>query len=291
MVPLLPPPPVGLLTTVEPLQDGVWRVHAPGVTLKPYVGTECYFVGGPNAVWLVDTGDGGPDAQSRLEAAWRDLGSPRVELVLVTHGHRDHYGGAAWAAGTFGAPVAAHPLDLDRVREVHAAARPIDAGTHRVGDVRVELLHVPGHTPGQINVWLPRQRVLLSGDNVLGDTTSVVVPPDGDLRVYRQTLARLRALDPQMVGPGHGSVVRDPVRWIGYYQQHRADRERQLLDLLRTGPRTVPELAAAIYGQEVPETFRAGQLMILGHLVALSADGVVEEGAGGTWRTATPGSP
>ena len=265
------------MSAVERLGWSVWRVHAPGLTLKPYEGTQCYFVGTGEGMWLVDTGDGGPRAIHALETAWVELGAPPVSLVLITHGHRDHFGGAAPAHQHFRAPVGVHPADREAVRPECPDAVPFLPGSHHVGTVPVEVLHLPGHTPGQLNLWLPAERTLLAGDNVLGDTTSVVVPPAGDLHAYRTTLGQLEVLDPAVIGPGHGSVVRDPRGWLAYYREHRAERDRQVVDLLAEGALSVPELAAAIYGREQPHTYRAGQLMLLGHLTALEHDGVVAE--------------
>lgn len=266
------------MSALEELQSSVWRVHAPGLTLKPYEGTQCYFVGTAEAVWLVDTGDGGSRATHALEAAWTELGAPPVALILITHGHRDHFGGAAWARQHFGAPVGVHPADLAAVLPECPDAIPFLPGSRHIGTIAVDVLHLPGHTPGQLNLWLPAERTLLAGDNVLGDTTSVVVPPAGDLHAYRATLERLAALDPALIGPGHGSVVREPRGWLAYYREHRAERDRQVVDLLAEGALSVPELAAAIYGRDQqPYTYRAGQLMLLGHLTALEHDGVVAE--------------
>ena len=262
---------------MEQLSPAVWRVHAPGLTLKPYEGTQCYFVGTAAEVWLVDTGDGGPRATEALAAAWAALGEPRVSQILITHGHRDHFGGASWAGEFFQALVGVHAADRAAVLADCPAAEELAPGRCAIGGVPVELLHLPGHTPGQLNLWLPEEHLLLAGDNVLGDTTSVVVPPAGDLHAYRQTLERLLALSPSVIGPGHGSVVRDPRGWLAYYREHRAERDRQVVDLLAEGALSVPELSAAIYGQREVHLYRAGQLMLLGHLAALEREGVVTE--------------
>lgn len=266
---------------VTAIAEGIWHVHAPGHTLPPYRGTECYWIGRRERVWLVDTGDGGPAAQAALEAAWRALGEPRVEGVLVTHLHRDHRGGAAWAAQRFQAPIYLGAEDLalldpgDRI-----AWQPIAAGTASLGGIAVDIVHAPGHTPGQMNIWIPAAGLLLAGDNVLGATTAAVSPPHGDLRVYQATLRRLLALQPARIGPGHGPLVEDGSDRLRYYLAHRQEREAQILARLAAGPASVADLADALYRQQLPVSRRAvGERMVRAHLEPLLREGRVRQGA------------
>ncbi|MCL8206845.1 MAG: MBL fold metallo-hydrolase [Actinomycetia bacterium] len=277
----------------ETVAPGVYRTRAPGRTLAPYRATECYWIG-TDEVLLVDAGDGEAAAREALRADWEALGRPRLAGVVVTHRHGDHVGGLAWVQHTWpDAPVYVHPAEADAVRPWTARPErmvPMAEGRLEAGGVTVEVLHAPGHTPGQLNLWLAAERLLLAGDNVLGNTTSVIVPPDGDLLAYLATLRRLLALAPARIAPGHGDLVEDGVGYLNYYLRHRAEREQQVLDLLAAGPRTPEELAARIYSDQPPAAQRAGVAMTRGQLAALVARGRVVEDGTGRFRLAEPGS-
>jgi ribonuclease/clavin/mitogillin len=265
------------------MTDGVIWQEVPGRTLPPYAGTACYWLVDGGHAWLVDTGDGQPAALEALRAAWEDLGMPEVEAIVVTHWHTDHTGTAAAAGRLFGAPVFLSVADaetalhhLDDAPPFHDPAE-LPAGP---GALRVEVLEAPGHTAGQLNLWLPEKQVLLAGDNVLGRGTSVVVPPDGHLRTYQATLRRLMALNPARIGPGHGPPLDDGIGVLRYYLDHRQERENQVLARLAQGPCTAQEVAQAVYAGEAPETVALGRLMLMAHLEALVEEGRVAEDHG-----------
>ncbi len=207
---------------MEQVVPGLWKVSCPGRTLPPYAGTECYWLVSAGEAILVDAGDGQDAANAALEESWEALGKPRVQGIYLTHHHFDHSGGAKWASTVFHAPAWIHPVERSRlVDEIASATEPLTATAVRVGDRHADILVAPGHAAGQINLWVKDAAVLLAGDNVLGATTVVVAPPDGNLRSYQLTLARLRALSPRIIGPGHGPLIVDGVAYLEGYIQHR----------------------------------------------------------------------
>ncbi len=270
-----PPSPLDL----REIAPGIFWQEVPSATIPPYSATACYWVVGGGHAWLVDAGDDSPAAKAALLAAHEALHAPRLERVIVTHWHRDHSGGARGLQDRLGARVVAHPDDAHRVRLV-LPDPPVFEGPETLpgqapGGHTVTLVHAPGHTAGQINVWFSGLRLLLAGDNVLGRTTTVIVPPDGHLRTYQKTLARLIALSPRLIGPGHGEPLADGGDVLQWYAQHRADREAQVLAILAGGPHTLLELAEAVYAGEGPDTVAAGKLMLSAHLEALMEEGRV----------------
>ncbi|MBE3557168.1 MAG: MBL fold metallo-hydrolase [Firmicutes bacterium] len=263
---------------MEQIAAGVWHTHAPGKTLPPYEGTECYWVGDGKNVLLVDCGDGGLQSQAVLQNDWEHLGRPTVVAVLLTHRHPDHIGGCRWAQAFWQCPLWIHPDDRKAAEAQlgQLALEPVSAGQYQVDGVSFELLHAPGHTPGQLNLWFSQQRLLLAGDNVLGNSTSVIAPPDGDLAAYMQTLQRLLALHPAHIGCGHGALVEDGEGYLRYYLAHRRERSAQILQLLQEGKKRPSEIAAALYRDQLPpEQMAIGIWMVKAQLAWMTSLGEV----------------
>ncbi|MCL5116910.1 MAG: MBL fold metallo-hydrolase [Firmicutes bacterium] len=269
---------------MEQLAEGIARSRVPSVTLPPYAATECYWVGSPSEVILVDAGDGSEAGVQQLEDDWETLGSPAVRAVFATHHHGDHTGGGAWAHRRWGCPLYLAEADIARLgarTRTDAPWQPFAMDSVTIGGIRVDLVAAPGHTPGQCNFWIPSVRGLLAGDNVLGNTTVVIVPPDGHLGEYMETLIRLKRLGAEWIGPGHGDVVQNPDQYLGEYLAHRHERSRQILDLLHGEAMTPRTIAEVLYRDKLPlEQMAVGEWMVRGHLEWFQAQGWVQEERG-----------
>lgn len=269
---------------MEEIRPGIVRSRVPSVTLPPYRTTECYWVGDKHEVVLIDTGDGQPSGVAQLEADWEGLGSPAVRAVFATHHHADHTGGGRWAHERFGAPIYLNGRDQAGVMQRGDDTtpwQPYDENRLTVGGLTIHLLEAPGHTPGQWNFWIPERQGLLAGDNVLGNTTVVIVPPDGHLGDYLRTLEQLSRLGAEWIGPGHGDIVPNAGAYLAEYLAHRRQRGEEILGLL-CGQRLTPRaIAEAIYrGKLSPETMAVGEWMVQGHLAYFVEMGTVREEQG-----------
>lgn len=268
---------------MEQVALGVYRSHAPSTTLPPYEGTECYWICDGGRTVLVDVADGSSAAREVLERDWAALGRPVVQAVVATHHHRDHSGGGPWARKLWQAPLYLHSRDIELLgqRDGFEMARlwqPYEEPVLMVGSTAVHLIEAPGHTPGQWNLWVPKAGALLAGDNVLGSTSSVIGPPEGDMGAYLETLAALRRVEPRVILPGHGPVVSEPDTYLAGYIAHREERNRQILGLLHDGPRTARSLAESLYRDTLPpEKMPLGEWMVQGHLDWFRRQGLVDE--------------
>ncbi|HSS94982.1 MAG TPA: MBL fold metallo-hydrolase, partial [Candidatus Dormibacteraeota bacterium] len=215
---------------------------------------------GPVAVVI----DPGPDDDKHLEAIEKRLSGITVGVVLVTHSHPDHLPLAERLA-------AVHRATVRRFPELG------DGDVVRVGNINVTALHTPGHSADHLSFWLDEDRVLFTGDLVLGRGSSMVTYPEGDVAQYLRSLERLQALNPRMLFPGHWDPVMDAGAKLEEYRTHRLAREAQILAEVRRGRGTAEQLTLRVYGPELGgELQAAAEMTLRAHLKKLVDDGAVK---------------
>jgi glyoxylase-like metal-dependent hydrolase (beta-lactamase superfamily II) len=239
------------------------RVLAPNPGPFTLEGTNTWIVGEAPALVI----DPGPDDASHIERVRREAGP--VAAILLTHQHPDHAPGAARLAELAGAPVLSfRPEGRERAL--------CDGAELAGGGVVLRAVATPGHTPDHVAFFEPDGRSLFTGDAVVGRGTSIIDPPDGDVRVYLASLGAMLVLEPRVIYPGHGPAVWDARAKLHEYRRHRGERERQVLEGLAGGPKTPMELVPGIYGGYPPEIHPAAARSVLAHLLKLEADGRVQ---------------
>lgn len=256
------------------------RVLAPNPSPYTLEGTNTWVVGDGPVVVI----DPGPDDPGHLDEVARVAGD-RVAAVLVTHDHPDHAPGAAAFADRVGAPLSAFRLP--------GAAHVRDGEQVQAGDLRLVAVHTPGHTSDHMVFHVPAAGALFSGDAVLGRGTSFIDPPDGDLAQYLRSLARMQELGARTIYPGHGPIVLDAGAKLQEYLDHRAERERQVVEAISHGPRTVGDIVADIYADYPTDLHELAARSVLAHLLKLSAEGTAaHEGRGddARWEAVAPRS-
>ena len=273
---------------LERLEPGIGRVLAHNPSPYTFTGTQTY-VAGEDEVVVVDPGPDLPDHVAAIVAA---IGGRRVVAIACTHTHRDHSPASRPLAAATGAPiVGCAALALENVGPRADASFDFDYRPDRVlGDG--EAIEVDGHaftavaTPGHTSNHLcfAYRGALFSGDHVMGWSTTVVVPPDGDMGAYMASLEKLRQRDDRIYYPAHGPAVTKPQQLLRGMIGHRMQRERQILKRLAAGDRTVPEIVAAAYPGLDPRLVPAAGGSVTAHLLDLVRRGMVEA-RGEQWLT------
>ncbi|MBK9158799.1 MAG: MBL fold metallo-hydrolase [Propionibacteriaceae bacterium] len=223
------------LSVPDILSPHVVRVVAPNPSVMTLEGTNSYVVLGRTSCLVVDPGPAIPAHLAALEEAAD--GRP-IRTIVATHHHLDHTESIAELAARTGAETLAADTLVGRA----------DIGPD---GVRVTALPTPGHTDDSISLLVADDRVLLTGDFILGRGTTVLMSPDGNLAAYlaslEATMALVRAGAIDVMGPGHGPMVRDPLGWLLHYQQHRLDRLAQVRAALDAGHESLDDLLDAVY--------------------------------------------
>ncbi|HEX77271.1 MAG TPA: MBL fold metallo-hydrolase [Dehalococcoidia bacterium] len=218
---------------------------------------------------LIDAGHAQPQAAEARLRALRQLGLSGVDYLALTHAHPDHAGGADLLCQATGARLAAHPEEASPPGAICLhGGQSLD-----LGGLQLLAIHTPGHSPGHLCFFLEERGILFSGDHILGLGTTVILPPEGDMGCYMESLERLLDYPITMILPGHGPAIRQPRRKIEELLQHRREREAQVLDCLRRGQGTAEEMVPHLYPELEPCLASWAQGQVQAHLIKLEREG------------------
>jgi glyoxylase-like metal-dependent hydrolase (beta-lactamase superfamily II) len=266
---------------LEQVEAEVARLLAHNPSAFTYYGTQTYLVG-EREVAVIDPG---PDLPEHLDALTGAIGSRKLVAIMCTHTHRDHSPAARPLADRTGAPiVGCAPLALETVGPRADASFDGDYAPDRVladgDDVEVDgkpivAVATPGHTSNHL--CFAYGDVLFSGDHVMGWSTTVVVPPDGDMAAYMQSLDKLRAREDRVYYPAHGPAVDKPQQYVRHLMGHRMQREKQILKLVGEKARPIPDIVANAYPGLDPRLVTAAGGSVLAHLLDLQRRGLVQQ--------------
>ena len=279
--------PYAVAERITPL---IRRVLARNASPFSYTGTQSYIVGHGD-VAVIDPGPLGDDP-AHLGALVDILKGERVVAIMCTHTHRDHSPAAAPLKAATGAPIiGCAPLVLDdsgprddaSFDRTYAPDQVLaDGQMVRGPDWTLTALHTPGHTSNHLCYVLAEEQALFVGDHIMGWSTTVVSPPDGDMAAYMASLELLMARDDVVYYPAHGDPITTPHRTARGHLSHRKAREAQILRLMGEGIECIPELVARMYIGVDPRLHGAAGRSVLAHLIDLEARGVVRQ-AGARW--------
>ncbi|HEY2834932.1 MAG TPA: MBL fold metallo-hydrolase [Rhizomicrobium sp.] len=276
----------------ERLSPRIERLLAHNPSPFTFRGTGVYLVGDDRQVAVIDPGPNLPEHLAALKAA---IGGRHVTHILITHTHRDHSPAAAplkQATGAktygYGPHVFYSPSGLRIASGAGRDEKVVEEGGDRdfvpdiavkdgdviIGDgYRFDCVFTPGHTSNHMCYALAEEHALFTGDHVMGWSTTVVAPPDGDMGAYMRSLEKLIARQDRILYPTHGSPITKPKSFLRAYLAHRRMREGQIQHSLKQGKKTAPELIAILYAGLKPALHRAAALTVEAHLKHMTEDG------------------
>ena len=248
----------------------VRRVVADNPSHMTGPGTNTYLVG-VDEVAVIDPG---PASKVHTDAIVGGAERDRIRWIVLTHTHPDHAPGATRLAKATGAQIWAYSKREPSVRVDRALA---DGDTIDGTEFRLEVLHTPGHAPNHLCFLLDEERMLFTGDTILGGMFSVVSPSTGgDMAAYMATLDRLRRIRRlRAIAPGHGEVIDDPAAVLEEYVAHRKQRERQIMRLLAKGPTKISDIVGTLYVDTPEKLLPVAAKQVYAHLKKLKAEGKV----------------
>ncbi len=282
------PWPTGLIEQPEPL---VRRVLAPNPSPYTYTGTQTYLVGNAGTIAVIDPG---PDDARHLAALEAAIGDEKIGAIMCTHTHRDHSPAAKPLAERTGAPiVGCAPLVLNDLGpradapfdRTYEPDRVLEDGESMTGPGwTLTAVATPGHTSNHLCFALEESGALFTGDHVMGWSTSVIVPPDGDMSDYMASLAKLYEREDRVYYSAHGAPIEKPRQLVRGMVGHRRQRENQILRLLGEAPQEIEALVPQMYKGLDPRLTGAAGMSVKAHLIDLERRGIVSR-SGNIWQT------
>jgi glyoxylase-like metal-dependent hydrolase (beta-lactamase superfamily II) len=275
----------GVVDQVSPL---IRRVVANNPSPFTYLGTGTYIVG-KGQVAVIDPG---PDLPDHLQAILDATAGETITHILITHHHSDHSPLARplqerCGASIYGCAVKAPVVDdAVKLEAGYDNFRP-DVSVCGGGAIftgpgwTLEAIATPGHTSNHICYALSEENALFSGDHIMGWSTTVVTPPDGNMGDYLTSLDLVKARNFATLWPTHGPPITEVAPFITAYKAHRLDRERQILEQLAAGETKIREMVPKMYVGVDPRLYPAASHSVLAHMIELVKSG----------RATTPGAP
>ncbi len=280
-------PRYGEAVAISPL---IRRVLASNPGPFTFHGTGTYIVGHGRVAVI----DPGPLLEAHVDALCRVLDGETVTHILVTHTHNDHSpaalplqrvtGAPTFAFGSHGAGKRSAGIAVEEGGDMAFVPDILLAdGETIAGDGwTLDCVYTPGHTSNHLCFALREESCLFSGDHVMGWSTTVIVPPDGDMAQYLASLSRLQRRDDRRYYPTHGSPIDAPAVFLARLVEHRHARERQIDACLARGIVRIHDMVRVIYSEVETRLHPAAAMSVLAHLQHMVASGRVRVDGGAT---------
>ena len=266
----------GELQEVTPL---IRRIMAPNPSLFTYKGTGTYVVGRGNVAVI----DPGPNLAQHISAITESLRHETISHIVVTHTHSDHSSAAMPLKEICGAPIYGRTLheysddeeqfEEEYDRKFRTSVEVSDGDVIEGEGWTLQCVHTPGHMSNHICYRLRQERSLFCGDHVMGWSTTVIIPPDGSMKDYLESLEKLLTADDEIYYPTHGPPIRRPQSFVRACIEHRHQRELEVIQSLRSGNHTVREMVADVYREVDNSLHPAASRSLLATLIKLWQDG------------------
>ncbi|MEZ4631507.1 MAG: MBL fold metallo-hydrolase [Deinococcales bacterium] len=261
---------------IEALSSNLWRLAIKSSTLPPFDHTNSYLIADKGVALLIDAPSPKPEALDLIREALAKAKVNFLKALVLSHTHPDHIEGVEAVQKAWDLPCYVHPLELERLQKRYALKSLMalqDTRKLQVGDVSVESLHTPGHSPGHLSFYLPHDEIVLAGDLLSANSSTWVGVPEGDVSAFLASLDRLAALKLKQIACGHGEVIGQPYERLRAVREHRLAREAEVLGVLKEGQSALRGIRERVYGGlEHPQLIKLAEASLLAHLYKLMQD-------------------
>ena len=265
-------PPYG---EIELITKNIRRITAPNPAPYTFKGTGTYIIG-HGYVAVIDPG---PDITSHIDAILTSLGDEKISHILITHNHKDHSPAAKPLAEKCGAKIYGFDVSMQQYTDIDAE-EGIDKNYApdvllknddiiKGQDWTIEAIHTPGHLSNHICFAYREEKSLFTGDHVMGWSTTIISPPDGNMADYLESLEKLRLRDDKIYYPTHGLPINNPKQFVTQLIGHRLRRDKEIIRAIAGGASTIEEIVGIIYATIDKKLYLAASRTTFAHLIRL----------------------
>lgn len=267
---------------LEKLTPLVRRVTARNPSGFTFHGTGTYIIGRKDVAVI----DPGPLLEEHIEALKRLLNGENITHILITHTHMDHSPAAAplknfWGVKTYGFGPHGGGIGNNQNTEAGGDSNFVpdteceDGTIIRANDWTIECVHTPGHTSNHLCFALREENSMFTGDHVMGWSTSVIGPPDGNMTDYIKSLEKLLKRKEARYWPTHGSSIDNVHEFVNAFISHRLEREEQILSCLQQGVNLISDMIPIMYSETDPSLHPAAARSAFAAIIRLVETGRV----------------
>lgn len=265
-------PPYG---EIENITDNLRRITAPNPAPYTFKGTGTYIIGHGH-VAIVDPG---PNIEAHIDAILTTLKHEKITHILVTHNHKDHSPAARPLSKLCGAKIYAYDVmnqqytDVDAEEGIDKEFSPdviIKDGDIIEGENwTIEAVHTPGHLSNHLCFSYLQEQALFTGDHIMGWSTTIISPPDGNMQDYLDSLEKLMDRDEKIYYPTHGLPIENPKQFVRQLHGHRLRRDKEIIRALEQGATTIDKIVQIVYSNIDQKLHLAASRTIYAHLIRL----------------------
>ncbi len=260
---------------IEHITKNIRRITAPNPAPFTFKGTGTYIIGHGKVAVI----DPGPDIPSHIDAILTSLCDEQISHILITHNHKDHSPAAKPLAAKCGAKIYGFDVCKQQLADIDAEEGIDKNYTPDIllkdGDIingmnwTIEAIHTPGHLSNHICFAYREEQSLFTGDHVMGWSTTIISPPDGNMADYLESLEKLRQRDDKIYYPTHGLPIKNPKQFVTQLIGHRLRRDKEIKKAISGGACTIDEIVGVIYAMIDKKLYLAASRTIFAHLIRL----------------------
>lgn len=257
----------------------IYQIKIGGENIPGLYAPNVFFILGTDKAVFIDTAYGQNEEINTYIKLWEEKLKPELSAIILTHRHDDHIGGALKLNKATNGTLICGEQEVPHISKSLSSITSLvgakDGDKFNLGNLTLEIIETPGHTSGSICIFLHEQKILFTGDTVLGGTTTAISPGQGSMADYINSLNKLIGYNSLYICPGHGNIINDPQKKLESIIKQRINRENQIIKVLEKGSASAEDMFLQMYKRLDERLHQSAIGQIKSHLIKLKNEGKI----------------